>query len=187
MHLILSTKEHSNSMAGLEENVYIELRNYMKSIVSMNAKNDKMTIFLEHALHSDEISHFSIDCIPLKFSLLDDLRIFFKKALSEQDTEWSSNKKIIDTTKYKGNMTKILSDKFSYVHVDFNAQGGFLHVIDDERLFSNTFLKEILAPFLKKDISEIKYPKRLSQKELIEKVEEYKNEFDYYDWTKYNY
>jgi hypothetical protein len=72
-----------------------------------------MTIFLEHALHSDEISHFSIDCIPLKFSLLDDLRIFFKKALSEQDTEWSSNKKIIDTTKYKGNMTKILSDKFS--------------------------------------------------------------------------
>ena len=79
-----------------------------------------------------------------------------------------------------------LSGKFSYVHVDFNAQGGFLHVIESEKLFSKTFLKEILSPFLKKDISEIKYPKKLSQKELIDYVEDYKNQFNYFDWTKYN-
>ena len=186
MHVILSTKEHSNSMASLEENVYIEMRNYQKSIVSMNAQNDKMTVFLEFSSHTDQVKHLSIDCIPLKFSLLDDLRIFFKKALMDQDVEWSSNKNIVDTTKYKGNLTKILSAKFSYVHVDFNAQGGFLHVIENEKRFSKTFLKEILSPFIKRDISEIKYPKKLSQKELIDNVEEYKNKFSYYDWTKYN-
>ena len=60
------------------------------------------------------------------------------------------------------------------------------HVIENEKRFSKTFLKEILSPFIKRDISEIKYPKKLSQKELIDNVEEYKNKFSYYDWTKYN-
>ena len=92
---------------------------------------------------------------------------------------------MVDTVPYKGNLTKILNEKFSYVNVDFNAQGGFLHIIEDTSKFSQIFLKEIFCPILKKETYEIKYPGKLSFRELVEVVDGYKRDFSYYDWTRY--
>jgi hypothetical protein len=184
-HLILSSKEHVNSSASIEENVYDEVRNFMKSIVACNIEKDYSTIFIEFALTANSVSHFEIECIPIKHKLLEDARLYFKKAFMDQDYEWSTNKNLVDTTPYKGNLTKILSENFAYVNVDFNAQGGFLHPIEDASRFSQTFLREILCPVLKKQVHEVKYPKKLGVKELVDVVEEYKKRFDAYNWTKY--
>lgn len=184
-HVVVSTKEHISSLAATEENVYEEIRNFMKSIVSFNLEREYSTIFIEHSQHINKMNHFEIECIPIKHKMLDEARMYFKKAFMDQDYEWSTNQKLVDTTPYKGNLTKILSEKFSYVHVDFNALGGFLHPIEDDSRFSQLFLKEIFCPLIKKQIHEIKYPKKLSVKELIDTVEDYKKRYDYFDWTKY--
>jgi hypothetical protein len=182
-HLTLSTKGHVNSQAALEENIYQELRNYIKSIVSFNLNRDMTTVLLEYSRSANFIGHFEIECVPIKHKLLEDARMYFKKAFLDQDFEWSTNKKLVDTTAYKGNLTKILNENFSYVNVDFNGQGGFLHVIEDERRFNQVFLKEILCPLLKLQVHEVKYPKKIGDKELIDIVERYKEKFKPYDWT----
>jgi len=157
----------------------------MKSIVSFNLKNNMDTIFIEYSQQINNHQHFEIECIPIKSKYLQDAKMYFKKAFSEQDYEWTSNKNLVDTTPYKGNLTKIINERFSYVHVDFNAQGGFLHVIEDTSKFSKIFLKEIFCPILKKESFEIKYPPKISPRELLEVVEQYKINFAYFDWTRY--
>jgi hypothetical protein len=185
-HVVISTKEHTNSLAAVEENVYEEIRNYMKSIVSYNLVNDMATIFIEFSKQADQISHFEMECIPIKYKYLEDARLYFNKAFTDQDDEWTTNKKLVDTTSYKGNLTKIINEKFAYVNVDFNAQGGYLHPIENNKKFSQTFLREIFSPLLKKPSHELKYPKKLGLKELLDQVDLYKKRFDYYDWTKYS-
>jgi hypothetical protein len=185
-HIVISTKEHINSLAAVEENVYEEIRNFMKSIVSYNLTNDNATIFLECSQQAMHVTHFEIECIPIKYKFLEDARMYFHKAFMDQDDEWTTNKKLVDTVPYKGNLTKILNEKFAYVNVDFNAQGGFLHPVENNSKFNQTFLREIMCPLLKKQIHEIKYPKKLGVKELIDTVENYKKKFDYFDWTKYS-
>lgn len=185
-HLVLCPKEHINSLAAVEENVYEEVRNYMKSIVAMNLDKDMATVFVEHSREAAQITHFEIECIPIKYKLLEDARLKFKKAFSDQDDEWTTNKNLIDTTPYKGNLTKILNEKFAYVNVDFLAQGGFLHPIERNSRFSSSFLREIFADLLGKTVYDMKYPKKIGLKELIDAVEDYKNRFSYYDWTKYS-
>lgn len=184
-HFIISTKGHINSLAGCDEDVFQEIRNYMKSIVAFNIEKNHSTVFIEFSRHVNDCQHMEIECIPIKSKYLNDAKMYFKKALLDQDNEWSTNKKIIDTTEHKGNLTKIINGNFSYTHVDFNANGGYLHLIDDIRRFSSLFLREIFAPLLKKEVFEIKYPEKLSPKELIDIVESYKKDFNYYDWTKY--
>jgi hypothetical protein len=184
-HIIISTKAHVNSSACLEENVYQEVRNFMKSVVAYNISKDMTTIFLEYSMNAERVGHFEIECIPIKHKLLEDARLYFKKAFMEQDYEWTTNKNIVDTIPHRGNLTKIINENFSYINVDFNAQGGFLHIVEDERRFSQIFLKEILCPILKKGVHEIKYPKKIGIKELIDIVERYKEDFKEFDWTKY--
>jgi hypothetical protein len=184
-HVVISTKEHTNSLAAVEENVYEEIRNYMKSIVSYNLINDMATIFIEFSKQAEQMSHFEMECIPIKYKYLEDARLYFNKAFSDQDDEWTTNKKLVDTTPYKGNLTKIINEKFAYVNVDFNAQGGYLHPIENNKKFSQTFLREIFSPLLKKPSHELKYPKKLGLKELLDQVDLYKKKFNYYDWTNY--
>jgi hypothetical protein len=182
-HFVLSTLGHVNSQASLEENVFHELRNYIKSIVSFNLNRDMTTIFLEFSRTAGHIGHFEIEAFPIKHKLLEDARMYFKKAFMDQDYEWAINKTMVDTTPYKGNLTKIINENFSYVNVDFNGQGGYLHIIEDERRFSQTFLKEILCPILKLNVLEVKYPKKLGLKELVDTVQRYKDFFKSFDWT----
>jgi len=74
--------------------------------------------------------------------LFSDLDTFFKTALTEghaTSSEWkkSHHASIIDTKKYRGNVSKCLPTKgtFSYVHVDVNGEGGFAHIVEDEVKF----------------------------------------------------
>ena len=157
----------------------------MKSIVAFNLSKNFATVFIEFSQHVNNHQHMEIECIPIKSKLLEDAKLYFKKAFMEQDYEWTTNKKLIDTTPHRGNLTKYLNSNFSYVHVDFNAQGGFLHIIEDVSKFSQVFLKEIFCPLLKKESFEIKYPDKISPKELFDIIDKYKDEFGYYDWTKY--
>lgn len=76
-----------------------------------------------------------------------DLEVFFKKSLLEDDSEWSTHKKLIDTKSQQGKIWKCLpsSGQFNYIHVDFNGQGGFAHIIDDTRKYNQKKALEVVA------------------------------------------
>lgn len=62
-----------------------------------------------------------------------------QKAILESDTEWTQNKKLIDTSKkgLRGSIPKGLP----FFSVEFGLDGGFAHVIEDEDLFPFYFGK----------------------------------------------
>lgn len=62
---------------------------------------------------------------------------FFQKAILECETEWASNKKLIDLA--GKNVRRAIPRGLPYFTVDFGMQSGFAHVIEDEKAFPKSF------------------------------------------------
>jgi hypothetical protein len=54
-------------------------------------------LFMEFANLEDFKSHSCIEVIPVKPDSVSEIEIFFKKSIQDDISEWSENKKIIDT------------------------------------------------------------------------------------------
>lgn len=180
-HYTISSFEHINSSASLPDNIYEELKKYKDCITNFNKERGYSTVFLEFS--KDTNYHFIIDAIPIKEEFLDEVMLMYEKAFTEQDIEWSENKQIIETFKEKGDLRKFINKNFSYVNVDFNSMGGYLHVISDMSKFSSLFLKEILCTCLDLTIFDLKTNIRLNQIEINKRVEDIKGKYLKYDWV----
>ena len=109
---------------------------------------------------------------------------FFKRSLSEDDYEWSTHKKIYDTTEWKGDISKVIPANFNYFHLDINCQGGFAHVIEDSRKFNRKHVLEVIAGCMGDEHANLNVPQRYEK--LRERVKKFQEKFnDRYDWTKY--
>jgi hypothetical protein len=58
--------------------------------------------------------------------------MMFKKELQEEGSNWSTHKKIIDTTAKNGDISKVIPSNFAYFHVNFGGKGGYAHLIENE-------------------------------------------------------
>lgn len=81
-----------------------------------------------------------------------DLELLIQKTLTDCDNEWdrSTGKEIIDTKSrggQGGNLQKCLPSKgsFSFVHVDFDGEGGMAHIIENVDKFDRLRLLESVA------------------------------------------
>ena len=83
-------------------------------------KNKKSVIFLETASDQQNIPHIQIDAIPVDYRLDEEVKKYFKRTLTEDDDEWSDHKKLIDTTKAKGDISRVIPKNFDYFHLDIN-------------------------------------------------------------------
>lgn len=96
-------------------------------------------VFIETFIHSEHfVPHALLECVGFPNDNDTDLEVFFQKSLQDDDSEWGSHKKIIDTKARKGMIWKCIpsSGQFNYVHIDFNGLGGFAHVIEDSTKFT---------------------------------------------------
>ena len=60
-------------------------------------------VFIETAIQLDNHApHAQLECIGVPDDNDFDLEVYFKKSLQEDDSEWGSHKKIIDTKSKKG-------------------------------------------------------------------------------------
>ncbi|CAJ0834907.1 1804_t:CDS:10 [Entrophospora sp. SA101] len=84
-----------------------------------------------------------IECIPLPWDMSEDAPAYFKQSIIASGSEWSQNKKIIDTSKrgFRHSMVKELP----YFHVWFGLDGGYGHIIEKSENFPKWFGKEIIA------------------------------------------
>ena len=183
-HLILSPKEHFPAMNIVEEEVIQEIRNYKKGLVAYFGEKKKSVVFLETAADQEHVPHVQIDVIPIDQDLEEDVKKYFKRSLTEDDYEWSTHKKIYDTTEAKGDISKVIPTNFNYFHMDINWQGGFAHVIEDSSKFNRKHVLEVIAGCMGEEHVNVSVPHRYEK--LRERVKAFQDKFsDKYDWTKY--
>lgn len=108
--------------------------------------------------------------------------MYFKKAIQESETEWSQNKKLIDTR--KKDIRHSVPKGFPYFSVDFGIDGGFAHVIEDEQLFPHYFGKEILGGMLNLEPQLWRRPHKENFDSQRKKVLEFAEQWKPFDWTK---
>lgn len=90
-------------------------------------------IFMETVMNPTRVGwHTCIECVPIDAELAETVPMYFKKALLDADEEWSSHKKVIDTST-KG-LRNAVPPNFPYFHVQWFGggypPGGYAHIIE---------------------------------------------------------
>lgn len=72
---------------------------FMSCITRMFEAQKKDVVFIETVMALRKQYHTCVHAIPLSDELGEVAPMYFKKAILESDTEWSQNKKLVDTRK----------------------------------------------------------------------------------------
>ena len=186
-HCIIAPIAHTQSSRQVDEDVWEEMRNFKKCLVRMFAQQGKDCCFIETAMkfgHGGR--HGIVECIPIPQEIAVNAPMYFKKAIDEAESEWSTHdaKKCLSTAPPKG-LRGTIPENFPYFHVEFNMRGGFVHVIDDETKWKSNFGRNILIGLL--DLPEHLTDARqraLAPALLREEMDAFLKLYDPVDWTK---
>ncbi|XP_055813650.1 uncharacterized protein LOC129883097 [Solanum dulcamara] len=185
-HCCILTMQHESATRSLDDNVWEEFRNFKKCLIMTFAKQEKDLIFLETVMSlARQKRHCLVECIPLSKEVAKQAPLYFKKAIDEAEDEWSQHnaKKLIDTS-VKGLRASIPKD-FPYFHVEFGLNKGFVHVIDDEKLFSSSFGLNVIRGMLKLPPEDMhQHRRRESVDTQREAVTSFARDWEPFDWTK---
>lgn len=141
---IVPVEHHAGGMVSIDENVWDEVQNFMKSIVKMNYKRNAGTIFWETQMPSDEDEgrHSVVEAIPVPASQANHAPGYFRKALMESESEWTTHKKLIETHK-KGGLRHSIPEGFPFFYVQFGMSEGFVHIIENGSKFPRNFSEQV--------------------------------------------
>jgi len=186
-HCIIAPIAHTQSSRQVDEDVWEEMRNFKKCLVRMFAQQGKDCCFIETVMkfgHGGR--HGIVECIPIPQEVAVNAPMYFKKAIDEAESEWSTHdaKKCLSTAPPKG-LRGTIPENFPYFHVEFNMRGGFVHVIDDETKWKSNFGRNILIGLL--DLPEHLTDARqraLAPALLREEMDAFLKLYDPVDWTK---
>lgn len=96
------------------------------------------------------MGHMVIDAVAVEEADEEsNIEVILQKAVTEGDSEWnrSTARKLIDTRAKRGDLAACLprKGKFSFVHVDFDGQGGVAKVIEDFRKYGRYRVLEAIS------------------------------------------
>ncbi|XP_050907428.1 uncharacterized protein LOC127120883 isoform X2 [Lathyrus oleraceus] len=184
-HCCILPIHHESATRTVDDNVWVEIRNFKKCLIMMFAKQDKEVVFLETVMGlAQQRRHCMIECIPLPKDIAKDAPLYFKKAIDEAEDEWSQHnaKKLIDTSQ-KGLRNSIPKD-FPYFHVEFGLNKGFVHVIDDEKDFKSSLGLNVLRGMLHLPEEDMYRRQRYAALEVQKQaVTSFSKEWKQFDWT----
>ncbi|XP_050433202.1 CWF19-like protein 2 [Adelges cooleyi] len=161
-HCLIVPIYHYACATDIDEDVWTEMQTFRKSLTSMFKDQDEDIVFFESAMQLNNMPHMVWNCVPVPIEIGDTAPIYFKKAILECETEWAINKKVVDLS--SKDVRRAVPKSLPYFAVDFGMQGGYAHVIEDEKLFPNNFAEEIIGGMM--DLDHNVWRKR--QKEPIE-------------------
>ncbi|CAC5398373.1 CWF19-like protein 2 homolog,CWF19-like protein 2 [Mytilus coruscus] len=180
-HCLIVPMHHSPSCTAIDEDVWEEMQTFRKTLVKMFLEEDEDIVFMETSMRLKQHPHMYIECVPLPKETGDMAPIYFKKAIQEAEYEWSDNKKLVDL---RGrNIRKAIPKGFPYFCVDFGNEGGFAHVIEDERSFPYYFGREILGGMLDAEPQLWRKPSKENFDDQRKKVLQFAEKWKPYDWT----
>ena len=145
-HCLLIPRDHTPCGLQMDENVWEEVGIFRKGLTRMFSDRGLDVIFMETYTSVANRRHMTIECVPLPRETGELAPMYFKKAISEADAEWSDNKKLVDTSKkgVRGSLPKGLP----YFFVEFGTDGGYGHVIEDQSRFPWYFGNEVCGGML---------------------------------------
>ncbi|PNX88088.1 cwf19-like protein 2-like, partial [Trifolium pratense] len=79
-HCCILPIHHESATRTVEDNVWVEIRNFKKCLIMMFAKQDKEAVFLETVMGlAQQRRHCMIECIPLPKDIAKEAPLYFKK------------------------------------------------------------------------------------------------------------
>ncbi|XP_033631747.1 CWF19-like protein 2 [Asterias rubens] len=180
-HCFIIPMHHTSSSTAVDEDVWSEIQIYRKGLTKMFEDQDKDAIFLETCMKARSQRHMVIECVPVPKEIGDMAPIYFKKAIQESESEWTQNKKLVDTR--QKNIRKSIPQGFPYFSVDFGLDGGFAHVIEDEDVFPHYFGKEVVGGMMDLEPHLWRRPHKQNFDDQRRKVLQFGEWWKPFDWT----
>eukprot|EP01128_Nolandella_sp_AFSM9_P009970 TRINITY_DN669_c1_g1_i3.p1 TRINITY_DN669_c1_g1~~TRINITY_DN669_c1_g1_i3.p1 ORF type:complete len:411 (-),score=102.78 TRINITY_DN669_c1_g1_i3:45-1277(-) len=183
--VIVPIEHHSGGFVSIDENVWEEIQNFMKSVVKMNYQSSCGTVFMETQMpkHEADGVHSVIECVPVPAEMAGSAYGYFKKAINESESNWSQHKKIIETHK-KGGLRHSIPEGFPFFYVQFGMTQGMVHIIENGIKFPIDFGEQVLAGLLElHDRYSSGRIKRKSFDEEAKEAKEFLGKYLKFDWT----
>ncbi|PNF29390.1 CWF19-like protein 2 [Cryptotermes secundus] len=151
-HCLVVPMYHTPCATQLDEDVWSEIQTFRKTLTSMFREQLNLdVVFFETAMYLQKFPHMMMECVTLPQETGHLAPIYFKKAILECETEWTTNKKLVDLS--GKDVRRAVPKGLPYFAVDFGLDSGFAHVIEDEKMFPKNFAQEIIGGMLDLDHS----------------------------------
>lgn len=168
-HCLICPMQHVACTTMLDEDVWEEVNQFMKSLVKMFRKQGKDCIFFETVRYLNRKPHMQIHCVPSReFEMA---AFYFKKAIQESEAEWAQNRQLVDLKKEKKALRQIIPKGLPYFWVDFGDGQGFAHIVEDQERFPSNFAQEIIGGMLSLDAHTWRRPRK--EQNPIAKVKQF--------------
>lgn len=141
-HCLITPLAHTTCSTQLDDDVWLEVREFMTAINRMFNSRKEDVIFFETARYLNRRPHMQIHCVPS--SEFEMAPFYFKKAIQESEAEWSTNKQLISLK--DRDVRRAVPKGLPYFWVNFGMESGFAHVIEDQSQFPNNFA-QVLCTF----------------------------------------
>lgn len=190
-HCQIVAAEHISCTRVADDVAWTEMRNFKKCLLQMFAAQGKECIFMETFINlssnfSSSPSHAVVDCIPVDAGTFARGPAYFRKAFEDATSDWAQHaaKKCISTGGAKG-LKESIPPNFPYFYVEFGLRAGMLHVIDDVEGFDRQLGRRVLVGLMRLP-EELMHRRATKESEVLQRqwVEEFRTQFDLYDWTK---
>ncbi|KAJ6512106.1 CwfJ C-terminus 1-domain-containing protein-like protein [Mycena vitilis] len=202
-HCLIVPIQHHLNMLEADDEVWDEVRNFMKCLMRMFAEEDQGVIFYETVISLKWQKHTCIECVPLPWAHYEDIPQYFKESILASEAEWSQHKKVIDFSRRPGGFRRAMVPNLPYFMVQFDHKGekGYGHVIEgtgdgqaeeDGGLeegekgggeFPRYFAGEIIGNVLELEPRKWRRPKLIDFRSNKERVSDFKKKYDKFDWT----
>ncbi|KAF8517376.1 CwfJ C-terminus 1-domain-containing protein-like protein [Hysterangium stoloniferum] len=201
---IVPIQHHLSTLEG-DDDLWDEIRNFMKCLMRMYVEQDKGVIFFETVINLKWQKHTYIECVPIPWNVYEDLPAYFKESILQSETEWSQHKKLIDFSARPGGFRRAMVPNLPYFMVqwDYKGEKGYGHVIEgtgeaagtgeadgaiDEGEkgggeFPRYFATEIIGNQLDIEPRRWRRPRRIDFRSNKERVSAFQDKYSKYDWT----
>ncbi|KAI0801739.1 CwfJ C-terminus 1-domain-containing protein-like protein [Irpex lacteus] len=202
-HCLIVPIQHHLTMLEGDDDVWDEVRNFMKSLMRMFAAEDKGVVFFETVLSLKHQKHTFIECIPLAWEHFDEIPGYFRESILMSETEWSQHKKLIDFSSRPFRRAMVPNLPYFMVQFDYKGEKGYGHVIEgtgeatemgdednavDEGArgsgeFPRFFAAEIIGSVLELEPRKWRHPRKIDYRHNKDRVAKFKKQYGEYDWT----
>ncbi|KAI9595111.1 CwfJ C-terminus 1-domain-containing protein-like protein [Syncephalis fuscata] len=179
-HCLIVPVQHQLSMLECEDDVWTEVRNFMKCLLHMFHAEGRGCIFMETVMNLDWHRHTVIECLPMPEAQVQDAPAYFKEAILASDEEWTQHRKLYDTR--KNGFRHTMTPRLPYFHVWFTLDGGMVMLLRIKNDFHP--ILEIIGGILDLLPQTWRKPRRITSTNIINmNVANFKKNWATYDWT----
>ncbi|KIY71203.1 hypothetical protein CYLTODRAFT_390789 [Cylindrobasidium torrendii FP15055 ss-10] len=199
-HCFILPIQHHLSMLEADDEVWDEVRNFMKCLMRMFAEEDKGIIFYETITSLKKQRHTYIECVPLPWDVYDTMPGYFKESILTSEGEWSQHRKLIDFAQRPFRRAMVPNLPYFMVQFDYKGDKGYGHVIEgvekqdeeDETAglrdqgkgeFPSYFAGEIIGNVLEVEPRLWRRPRKIDARMNADRVGKFKKKYAPFDWT----